>query len=69
MPSNSMNASSPSEDTLTALREKVNTERWFFIARWCRERGLSPMVAHNYDRAAAEWAFQNSPPKTSIHHD
>lgn len=40
--------------------DKVRNERWFFIADWCRKRGVSPMVRENYDRAAAEWAFQNA---------
>lgn len=42
-------------ETAKSLREKVDTERWFFIADWCRQRGLSPMVSENYDRAAMAW--------------
>jgi hypothetical protein len=50
----------PSADcSASSIREKVEAERWFFIAAWCKERGVSPMVADNFNRAAMEWAKRN----------
>lgn len=40
-------------------REKAETERWFFIADWCKKKGISPMNADNFNRAATEWANLN----------
>jgi hypothetical protein len=43
----------------SSIREKAETERWFFIAEWCKKQGISPMLSQNYDRAAMEWAKKN----------
>lgn len=43
----------------SSLREKVETERWFLIADWCKKKGISPWNADNFNRAAMEWAKLN----------
>ncbi len=48
-----------SADSPSPARERADTERWFFIADWCKKKGVSPMVAENFNRAAAEWAKLN----------
>lgn len=53
----------PNEQELRAkLHDKMLTNRWLYIADWCKKRGLSPMVAENYQKAAMAWATENSPP-------
>lgn len=43
----------------SSIREKTETDRWFFIADWCKKKGISPFDADNFNRAAMEWAKQN----------
>ena len=43
----------------SSIREKVDTERWFFIADWCKKKRISPMHADNFNRAAMEWSKLN----------
>ncbi len=38
------------------IRQNAETKRWFFIAEWCKKKGISPMNADNFNRAAMEWA-------------
>lgn len=48
------------ERTSSHIREKVETERWVFIYKWCKDKGVSPMNSDNYNLAAMEWAKENS---------
>ena len=50
---------SPPPCSASSIREKAETERWFFIADWCEKKGISPMHADNFNRAEMEWAKLN----------
>lgn len=54
------------EVSASSIREKVENERWLFIADWCKKKGISPMTADNFNRAAMEWVklncFESSTP-------
>jgi len=42
-----------------SVSKKTETERWFFIADWCKKQGVSPMDSNNFNRAAREWEKLN----------
>jgi len=46
--------------TATYSRENAEAERLEFIQEWCKEKGVDPKLADNFDRAAFEWAKMNS---------
>lgn len=41
------------------IRKKIEKERELFIIKWCKERNLEYRIVDNYNKAAAQWAFQN----------
>ena len=49
----------PPTCSASSIREKVETKQWFFIADWCKKKGISPMDADNFNRAAMEWEKLN----------
>jgi hypothetical protein len=49
----------PPPCSVSFIREKVDAERWFFIADWCKKKGVSPMNVDNFNRADMEWVKLN----------
>ena len=47
-------------NSASPLRSRIDTERWFFIAEYCKSHGISPMIAANYNKAAFQWAKLHS---------